>query len=71
MEKKWLHDMQTLPSDTFEWLETDELITYFPLSTRISLYKSINFVLNMSMLILILTLNIIKVLKWKRQQSTF
>ena len=55
--------MQTLPSDTFEWLETDELITYFPLSTRISLYKSRNFVLNMSMLILILTLNIIKVLK--------
>ena len=58
--KKWLRDMQMLPNGTFDWMEIYEPITYFPFSTRISLYKNRNIVLNILMLILILTLKSIK-----------
>ena len=37
--KKWLRDMWTVPIGTFEWLESYELITYFPFLKRITFRK--------------------------------
>ena len=44
----------------FDWLKIYELITYFPFSARISLYKNRNIALNILMLIPISTLKNIK-----------
>ena len=44
----------------FDWLKIYELVTYFPFSARISLYKNRNVALNILMLILILTLKNIR-----------
>ena len=44
--------------NTFDWLEIYESITYFPFSTRI--FRNRNMLLNISVLILILTLKRIK-----------
>ena len=48
-------NMQTLPNGTFGWLKIYQLITYFPFSTRVSLYKNRNIALNIFILILMLT----------------
>ena len=58
--RKRLRDMRMLPNGTFDWLEIYEPITYFPFSTRISLYKSRN-ILNNLIIILILMLESIKI----------
>ena len=59
--KKWLRDMWTLPNSTFEWLEIYEPTVYFPFGTRISFQKEErNIFLNISILILMLTLKSIK-----------
>ena len=44
----------------FDWLKIYELITYFPFSARISLYKNRNIALNILMLIPISTLKNIR-----------
>ena len=44
----------------FDWLKIYELVTYFPFSARISLYKNRNIALNILMLIPISTLKNIK-----------
>ena len=44
----------------FDWLKIYELVTYFPFSARISLYKNRNIALNILMLIPILTLKNIR-----------
>ena len=46
--------MRTLSNGTFDRLKIYELITCFPFSTRISLYKNRNTTLNTLMLILTL-----------------
>ena len=46
--------MRTVSNGTFDRLEIYELITSFPFSTRISLYKNRNITLNTLMLILTL-----------------
>ena len=46
--------MRTLSNGTFDRLKMYELITCFPFSTRISLYKNRNTALNTLMLILTL-----------------
>ena len=55
-----LHNMRALPNGTFAWLKIYELTTYFPFSTRISLYKNRNIALKSLMLILTLTLKNIR-----------
>ena len=44
----------------FDWLKIYELVTSFPFSARISLYKNRNIALNILMLIPILTLKNIR-----------
>ena len=44
----------------FDWLKIYELVTYFPFSARISLYKNRNIALNILMLIPISTLKNIR-----------
>ena len=62
MKRGWnnVHNLQALPNGTFNWLKIYELITYFPFSTRISLYENRNLSLNISMLIPMLSLKNIR-----------
>ena len=52
--------MQTFSYGTFDWLEIYELVTYFPFSTRISIDKNGNIVLNILLLLITLTLKDIR-----------
>ena len=59
-ERSNLRNMRMLSNGTFDRLKIYELITCFPFSTTIFLYKNRNMALNIFMLILILTLKNIK-----------